>query len=203
MKYVESRYKEILFDKTNVLRDKLKEIVPNTGMAHSDAWFALAGEHFNNNKEAFKIFMDIPEMQEMLDMFGIKERVMDFGVHATKPGGHFLGHIHIDEYFENQGPVRILFPIWGYEDSYTLLYEHLGNKDREMIRTNFYGGDEGLMYQYYAYPEDDCELIERIPSGNPYFFNHRMPHDVEHNGPDHRVILWINFDNELSVDSVM
>lgn len=207
MIYYENRYREIIFDKYEILQNKLREFIPKTGMVHSDAWFAMTGEHFNNNEEAFNKFMDIPEMQELLDAYGVKDYVVDFGVHATKPGGHFLGQLHIDELPPGQSPLRILVPVWGYEDSYTVLYKHLGKSGPIKTLTDFYGEDQankdGIWYQYYTFEKDDVEFIDRIPTVNPWFFNHRQPHDVEHNGPNHRVIVWINLDQDFPVDRIL
>lgn len=200
----ENKFKEVIFDKVDVLRSKLQEIIPTTGMADSDAWFALTGEHYNGNRDAFDLFDTIPELKELLKEYNIDTHVADYGVHACKPGGQFLGRVHIDGIMgDRQSPVRLLFPVWGYDDSYTLVYKHLGKYEIEKIQTDFYGGNEGLIYTYEVYEDDDIELVGNIKTEHPYFLNIREPHDVKHYGKNHRVMLWVNFDSSVKVTDVL
>ena len=169
--HVEDFYKPVNIENLiEIQQEVLKFISPNLLNQSSLTYI-------ENSKE---IFLSIPVLYNFLKSKNMHQSVMNIAINITL--GNNQGNIHVDS-----GPYNhsLNIPIVGSDNTWINFFK--ANSDYKVITIE----NKGKTHHFFKYTDDQCELIHKAETNQPYLLGTKTPHKVINKSDQTRIMLLI------------
>ena len=169
--HVEDFYKPVNIENLiEIQQEVLKFISPNLLNQSSLTYI-------ENSKE---IFLSIPVLLNFLKSKNMHQSVMNIAINITL--GNNQGNIHVDS-----GPYNhsLNIPIVGSDNTWINFFK--ANSDYKVITVE----NKGKTHHFFKYTDDQCELIHKAETNQPYLLGTKTPHKVINKSDQTRIMLLI------------
>ena len=162
-------YKEINIDNLDEIRAGIMERIPDMLLSSTNLTY------IDDNK---KIFLGVKALREFLEPRKLHYSVGQVAVNITMPGEE--GSYHVDN-----GPFKhsINIPITDCTGSWINFFETSAEPHQVAVVNN------GESHNFSRFHKEDCKLIHRAETTEPYILGVKTPHQVQNLSDKTRIML--------------
>jgi hypothetical protein len=168
---IEDFYKPIHIDNLDEIQKEILKLIPENLLDQTTLTY------IENSKN---IFLGIPMLSDFLKSKNMYGSVGDIAINITQ--GKKSGNYHMDS-----GPYKhsLNIPIINCENTWINFFKV--DSDYKVVTVE----NKGKTHHFFRYTEDQCELIHKAETKEPYLLGVKTPHRVTNGSDQTRIMLLI------------